>query len=157
MVLVSGQLVGLVRDLPSNICLSLRGFRGIILVSFDLAELAAAAGANYSARWTVVHVHELVKGLEKALKKDGLSFVEVVSICPTGFGRRNRMGEPEKMMEWLKSVSIRREKLKTYELDHMDVNTKGLITIGEFADRNRASLMQIIEERRKKSEERKSD
>lgn len=124
---------------------------------FDLAELAAAAGANYSARWTVVHVHELVKGLEKALKKEGFSFVEVVSGCPTGFGRRNKMGEAEKMMEWLKSVSVRREKLKTYELDHMDVNTKGLITIGEFADRTRTSLMQIIEDRRKKSGDRKSD
>ena len=108
---------------------------------FDLSELAAAAGANYVARWTVSHVHELVKALEKSLKKDGFSFVEVVAGCPTGFGRRNRMGEPARLMEWMKSISVRREKVKTYDLDHMDVNTQGLITVGEFADRNRPSLI----------------
>ncbi|MDH4123190.1 MAG: thiamine pyrophosphate-dependent enzyme, partial [Thermoplasmata archaeon] len=117
---------------------------------FDLAELAAAAGANYVARWTVRHVHELVKAFEKAMQKEGFSFVEAVSGCPTGFGRRNRMGDPVQLMEWLKSISVKREKLKTYELDHMDVNTKGLITVGEFVDRNRMSLLQILNAYREK-------
>lgn len=111
---------------------------------FDLSELAAAAGANFVARWTVLHVHELVKSIEKALKKKGFSFVEAVSTCPVGFGRKNMMSNATQQLEWLKKTAIRREKIHMDTLDHIDLNLLGHITIGEFADRNRKSLEEIM-------------
>ena len=111
---------------------------------FDLSKLAAAAGANYVARWTVRHVHELVKSMEKALGKKGFAFVEVVSTCPTGFGRRNKMGDPVQQLEWLKSVSVRKEKMQDEEMDQLDLNMQGLISVGEFVDRDRPSLSDLL-------------
>ena len=117
---------------------------------FDLSKLAAAAGANYVARWTVRHVHELVKSMGKALQKRGFAFVEVASTCPTGFGRRNNMGDPVKQLEWLKSMSVRKEKMDEEEIDQMDLNMQGLISVGEFVDRDRPSLQDILSSKKNK-------
>jgi 2-oxoglutarate ferredoxin oxidoreductase subunit beta len=105
---------------------------------FDLSELAVTAGANFVARWTVRNVRELTASMQKAMTKKGFSFVEIASPCPTSFGRRNRMADPRQMFEWLKIVSVRREKSKAWGLDQLDLNLGGQITIGEFVERNRA-------------------
>jgi len=104
---------------------------------FDLSEIAVAAGANYVARWTTRHVHELTKSIKAALQKKGFTFVEVVSQCPTNFGRRNKMADPTQMLEWFKEMSVRRDKAKAEAPDHVDLNLAGQITIGEFVERNR--------------------
>jgi len=57
---------------------------------FNLPYLAAASGAVYVARWTVLHVRRLERAISEALAKRGFSFVEVVSPCPTNFGRRHK-------------------------------------------------------------------
>jgi len=111
---------------------------------FDLSKLAAAAGANYVARWTVRHVHELVKSMEKALQKRGFAFVEAVSTCPTGFGRRNKMGDPTQQLEWLKSMSVRNEKIQEEDGEQLDLNLQELISVGEFVDRDRTPLTDLI-------------
>ncbi|MFQ5844114.1 MAG: thiamine pyrophosphate-dependent enzyme [Planctomycetota bacterium] len=56
---------------------------------FNLVHLAAAAGAVYVARWTTLHVRRLAKAVSEALDHRGFSFVEVISPCPTCYGRRN--------------------------------------------------------------------
>ncbi len=106
---------------------------------FDLAEIAVAAGANYVARWTTRQVHELTKSIKVALQKKGFSFVEIVSQCPTNFGRRNKMADPSQMLDWFKEASVRREKARAAALDHVDLNLAGQITVGEFVERDRAS------------------
>jgi 2-oxoglutarate ferredoxin oxidoreductase subunit beta len=111
---------------------------------FDLSKLAAAAGANYVARWTVRHVHELVKSMEKALQKRGFTFVEAVSTCPTGFGRRNKMGDPAQQLEWLKSISVRNDRIQEEDGERLDLNLQGLISVGEFVDRDRTPLTDLI-------------
>jgi 2-oxoglutarate ferredoxin oxidoreductase subunit beta len=105
---------------------------------FDLAEVAVASGANYVARWTIRNVKELTSSMTKAMQKKGFSFVEIASPCPTSFGRRNRMADPTQMFEWLKIISVRREKSQAWGLDQLDLNIEGRITIGEFIERNRS-------------------
>jgi len=105
---------------------------------FDLSELAVTAGANYVARWTVRNVRELTGSMEKAMQKKGFSFVEIASPCPTSFGRRNRMPDPRQMFEWLKIVSVKREKSQAWGVDQFTLNVGGQISIGEFVERNRA-------------------
>lgn len=96
--------------------------------NFDLCKLAQSAGATYVARGTVYHIPQLIKIIEKALLHKGFSLVDAVSICPTYFGRKNKMGSPVKMMEFIRDVSISiksAEKLSKEEL-------AGKILIGEF-------------------------
>ncbi|MGD1996611.1 MAG: thiamine pyrophosphate-dependent enzyme [Anaerolineae bacterium] len=57
---------------------------------FNVSTLAAASGAVYVARWTVLHARRLERSMTEALLKPGFSLVEVISPCPIGFGRRHK-------------------------------------------------------------------
>ncbi|MGA2545373.1 MAG: 2-oxoacid:ferredoxin oxidoreductase subunit beta [Rectinemataceae bacterium] len=70
--------------------------------SFDLCELAKAAGATYVARATSYHVPLLIDLIESALRNKGFSVVEAVVQCPTYFGRKNKVGGPVEMLNWIK-------------------------------------------------------
>ena len=111
---------------------------------FDLAELASAAGANYVARWTTRHVHQLTKSIKEVLLNRGFGFIEVVSQCPTNYGRRNKMSDPTQMLEWFKAVSVRKEKAMEATTDPLDLNLKGQIRVGEFVKRNRQPYEEMI-------------
>jgi 2-oxoglutarate ferredoxin oxidoreductase subunit beta len=65
---------------------------GCLEYPFNLPHLAAVCGAVYVARWTSLHVRQLQKSIERMMEKNGFTFIEVVSPCPTGFGRPNRLG-----------------------------------------------------------------
>jgi 2-oxoglutarate ferredoxin oxidoreductase subunit beta len=67
--------------------------------SFDTVKLATAAGATFVARSTTYHVHQLTKILKQAILHEGFSVVEVLTQCPTYFGRKNREGNAVDMME----------------------------------------------------------
>ena len=100
--------------------------------AFDLCDLVSAAGANYVARGTVYHVTQLDKLIQEAIEKKGFSFVEVVSPCPTHFGRRNKMGGPVAMMEWLKNSGIPKQR---YEGLPEEERTN-YFPIGKFTERD---------------------
>ncbi len=74
--------------------------------SFDVCFIARAAGAMFVARSTTFHVAHLKKMIELALKKNGFSVVEVISQCPTFYGRYQGLGDAVKMLEWLKARSV---------------------------------------------------
>lgn len=65
---------------------------------FDLSRLVAAAGASYVARYAVTQPVALIGSIKAALQHVGFSFIEVLSPCPTQFGRRNRLERPEDMI-----------------------------------------------------------
>ncbi len=69
--------------------------------AFDLCRLAEAAGAAFVARATAAHPVLLQRILTEALGRSGFCFVEVVSICPTHYGRANRLGDPARMLRAL--------------------------------------------------------
>lgn len=73
---------------------------------FNTSGLAIAAGASFVARTDVYNVHQCEKLISQALLKKGFSLVEILTPCPTAFGRRNRMANPVKLMEWLKDNAI---------------------------------------------------
>jgi 2-oxoglutarate ferredoxin oxidoreductase subunit beta len=66
--------------------------------TFDTVQLAAAAGATFVARTTTYHVQQLADILVKAILHKGFSVVEVLSQCPTYFGRKNKGGSAVEMM-----------------------------------------------------------
>ena len=106
----------------------------------DAAKLADAAGACYVARWTTVNLNELKESIKKALTMKGFRFVEVISQCPTAFGRRAGFKDAGEMLKWFKDSAIpieHAEKLSEEE-------QTGKIVIGEFAHRQRPTLVQTV-------------
>ena len=80
---------------------------GNIDQDFDVVDMAASAGATFVARTTTYHVHELANLIEKAFRHKGFSVLEVLTQCPTYFGRRNRIGDAVDMMETYKKNTVR--------------------------------------------------
>ena len=72
---------------------------GSIDRQFDTVALALGAGATFVARSTAFHVVELAKLLKKAIRHKGLSVVEILTQCPTYFGRKNQAGGAVRMLE----------------------------------------------------------
>jgi 2-oxoglutarate ferredoxin oxidoreductase subunit beta len=95
---------------------------------FDLCKLAEAAGATFVARQSVATPLPLIRTLKKAIVHKGFGFVEVLSPCPTQFGRRNDFRTPFAMIQALKEDSISAEKARN--LDPAEL--RGKIIVGEF-------------------------
>jgi 2-oxoglutarate ferredoxin oxidoreductase subunit beta len=76
---------------------------GNIYEAFDIAELAKGAGASFVARTTTYHVTTMKELLMKAILHKGFSVVEVLSQCPTYFGRKNRLGGAVDMLNHYKT------------------------------------------------------
>jgi 2-oxoglutarate ferredoxin oxidoreductase subunit beta len=76
---------------------------------FDVCALAEAAGANYVSRATVYHGRLLRTSIKDALNKKGFSLVEVISPCPTHFGRRNKIKPAVEMIRTLKDKGVTRD------------------------------------------------
>jgi 2-oxoglutarate ferredoxin oxidoreductase subunit beta len=74
--------------------------------SFDVVELAKAAGATFVARTTTYHVQQITDIIRKAVLHEGFSVVEIMSQCPTYFGRKNKLGSAADMMRWFKDNTV---------------------------------------------------
>ena len=61
---------------------------------FDLCKLMEAAGATYVARLSVNQQRKLIKSIEEAISHNGFAFVEILSPCPTEYGRKNDFNKP---------------------------------------------------------------
>ncbi len=72
---------------------------GNIDPAFDVVSLAKAAGAGFVARSTTYHVTEMIDLLKQAISHRGFSVVEILSQCPTYFGKHNGMESAVDMME----------------------------------------------------------
>lgn len=109
---------------------------GNVEYPIDAASLLTAAGSSYVARWTTAHPVQLKNSIKKALTKKGFSFIEVMSQCPTFYGRRVGMDAIE-MLEWFKKNSIHISRAK-------DKDVQDKIIIGEFIDIDKPGLAQQI-------------
>ena len=95
---------------------------------FDLCNLALGAGAPFVARHAVTQPKSLIESVKKSLNSDGFGFIEVLSPCPTQFGRRNQQESPTEMLSVLMERCISREMADTLDNDEL----KNKIVTGEF-------------------------
>jgi 2-oxoglutarate ferredoxin oxidoreductase subunit beta len=70
--------------------------------SFDVVELSKAAGATFVARTTTYHIQQMTDIIQQAILHKGFSVVEVLSQCPTYFGRKNKAGDAVDMVQYFK-------------------------------------------------------
>lgn len=122
---------------------------GSIETPIDAARIVKEAGAVYVARWTTYHVIPLKNSIKKALNKNGFSFIEVVSQCPTAYGRRAGFKSPVEMLKWFRDSSIHIEKAKNMSEEELE----GKIVIGEFVDREAKGLSEKMHELIRKIQE----
>lgn len=87
---------------------------GSIDRAFDTVQLALGAGATFVARTTAFHVKEIQSILRQALMHRGFSVVEILTQCPTYFGRKNKLGEAADMLRHFRdqSAPLGSQKLK---------------------------------------------
>jgi len=110
---------------------------------FNLPFLAESCGAVYVARWTSYHVRPLIKSMKEALKKKGFSFVEVLSPCPTLYGRRNRLGDGLQLMKYFKENSVTKNNADTKTLD---IDFQGQIVVGRFVDKTKPTYLEAMDD-----------
>jgi 2-oxoglutarate ferredoxin oxidoreductase subunit beta len=126
---------------------------------FNLPYLAAASGASYVARWTVLHARQLEWTLRDALAHPGFSFIEVIAPCSTAYARWNKEGrglDEENLgrrgLEIMKHYQkVGRTINDTHPKDaDIKVNDKGEITEiieGEFLNESRSDLKAAMDQR----------
>lgn len=107
---------------------------------FNVPYLAAASGAVYVARWTTMHVRSLELSITEALLKKGFSLVEVISPCPTVYGRMNRQPTGLDQMRYYRENSIIRHGA---DPRYIDINLGGKIIAGKFIDIERPTFSDL--------------
>jgi 2-oxoglutarate ferredoxin oxidoreductase subunit beta len=124
---------------------------------FNLPYLAAAGGASYVARWSVLHARRLTWTLREAMQHPGFSFVEIIAPCSTAYGRWNPEGrglDSEKLrrrgLEMMKHFQqVGRVSDDVHPKDaFVQVDDNGVITEiveGIFLDTPRPELKSAIE------------
>ncbi len=84
--------------------------QGTIDAPFDPVNLAMTSGASFVARTTTYHVKEITEYLKQAILHQGFSVVEIMSQCPTHFGRKNQWGDAVSMLQAYKENTVHRDK-----------------------------------------------
>jgi 2-oxoglutarate/2-oxoacid ferredoxin oxidoreductase subunit beta len=73
--------------------------------TFDVVKLARAAGATFVARSTTYHAKQCADLIKQAILHEGFSVVEILSQCPTQYGRRNKKGDAPEMVKRYKAIT----------------------------------------------------
>jgi len=136
---------------------SATSLEGNIEPPFDMVQLALGAGASFVARTTVFDFQELVHLFQKALLHKGFSVVEVLTTCPTYFGRLNDLREPYESLHYLKEITLPLDEL---EQDDIEAELQNRLPTGIFREELRseytALYRQLCEQLREKMGEPKS-
>ncbi|MFO8036676.1 MAG: thiamine pyrophosphate-dependent enzyme [Anaerolineales bacterium] len=107
---------------------------------FNLPYVAAAAGAVFVSRWTTLHFRNLRDAMLRAFGKRGYTFIEIVSPCPTAFGRRNEFPDGLDEMEWYRNNSVIDHQAELVEIG-LSMKKDSKIVVGNFVDIERATSM----------------
>ncbi len=108
---------------------------------FNVSSLAAASGAVYVARWTVLHVRRLEKAMGEALAKPGFSLVEAISPCPTGFGRRQQQRLGLDTMRYYLEQGVIKHGANVHEAG---IELGGKIVEGKFVDVDKPTFLEFL-------------
>jgi 2-oxoglutarate ferredoxin oxidoreductase subunit beta len=91
---------------------------------FNLPYLAAAGGASFVARWTVLHARRLTWTMRDAMQHPGFSFVEIIAPCSTAYARWNPEGrglDPQKLRR--RGLEVMKHYQKVGKIGH-DIHPK---------------------------------
>ncbi|KIX15112.1 thiamine pyrophosphate-dependent enzyme [Dethiosulfatarculus sandiegensis] len=105
---------------------------------FDICKLAETAGATYVARWSTAKPKGAKKAIKEAINHTGFSLVEIVTQCPTNFGRRALgTGSAVDGLEWIKKNSVTIKKAETMSQAELE----GKFVQGTFVNKQKPVFM----------------
>ncbi len=78
--------------------------------AFDIAGLAYGAGASFAARGSAYHVQQTINIIQEGIHHSGFSLIDVASVCPTYYGRKNKKGSAVDMLMWQRDNMIPADK-----------------------------------------------
>ncbi len=107
-----------------------------------ITEMVTAAGATFSARWTTFHVFQLIKAMKKALTHEGFAFVEIMSQCPTSYGKFTRERMAPTTLRRFKETSVRIKKAR----DMSEEELEDRLVIGTFTDKQRPEFSRSLDD-----------
>jgi 2-oxoglutarate ferredoxin oxidoreductase subunit beta len=112
---------------------------------FNLPNLVASAGANYISRWTALHAHQLKKDVLDSFSRPGFNFIEVLSPCPIGFGKSNKIKDGVEEMELYRSrcVLIEKDSSTNLSILGIDLREDKPIYIGTFVNSDRQPFQPV--------------
>jgi 2-oxoglutarate ferredoxin oxidoreductase subunit beta len=105
---------------------------------FNFCYLASACGAIYVARWTSLHIRRLTNSITEAMQKRGFGFVEILTPCPTSFGRRNKIGTALETLKFYHERSVIRNDIDPKEAP---IDFGSNIVVGKFVDTERPTFL----------------
>lgn len=108
---------------------------------FNIPFLVDSCGATYVARWTVLHVRQMTQAFKEALMHAGFSFVEVISPCPTVYGRRNQLGSGLEIVKYYQEKSVVKNDIDTRECE---INYQGSIVVGRFVQKRKPTYLEAM-------------
>lgn len=104
-------------------------YGNIVEHPFNLVSLTANAGASYVSRYAAIHTKEIIASVKKAILHQGFSFIEIVSPCPTYYGKLNNMKVVKEMTNQLRNKAVIKENVPIHEA-YFDYSKE--IICGEF-------------------------
>jgi 2-oxoglutarate ferredoxin oxidoreductase subunit beta len=121
--------------------------------AFKIADVVAAAGGNYVARWTTFHVFQLMEAMQNAIRKPGFSFIEIISQCPVSYGKMTGMVDAVTILEYLRDSSVHVDTAHSLPAAQLE----GKIVVGKLVERDQpefgACLRQLNQQRRQQLQE----
>jgi 2-oxoglutarate ferredoxin oxidoreductase subunit beta len=110
---------------------------GNVEYPFNLVGLAASAGAVYVARWTAYHARFLVEAISEAMGKRGFTFIEILTPCPTGFNRPNKLGQGLDIMKLYRERCVIQHGIDPQKAEE---DLQNRIVVGKFLDIDRPTF-----------------
>ena len=85
---------------------------------------------------------QVAQSIKDGLENKGFSFIEVISQCPTYYGRKNKIRTPVEMIHWFKENTITLEQSRNMTEDEL----KGKIITGVYVNKPRKEFITSSEE-----------
>ena len=111
---------------------------GTIDDPIDISAVAIAAGATYVARSTAFHAAQLPGLIKKGFENRGMSVIEILDPCPTGYGGRNGYRHVREMYEHLRDIAVPVERWNQMT----EEERQGKISTGVLCCRPRESYLE---------------
>jgi len=121
---------------------------GNIEGAFNICELAQALGAAYVARWPIFYPYQPIKSIKEGLQNRGFSLIELMSPCPTAYGRRNKLGKIDVHWDWYEKNTILAEeydRIMDYGTEEEKAEAKNKFKIGVFQNIKKTGFFEAYE------------
>lgn len=109
----------------------------------DVCELAKTLGAPYVARWPVTSPAQPIKSIAQGLRKRGFALIEMLTPCPTAYGRYNGLKGLEQIWQWYREHTVpidEWEWIERFGTPEEREELRGKLKIGVFQDTERETF-----------------